>query len=123
MKRHIQAEIENQLHKGKVIVLYGARRVGKTFLSKQILEKQEKSGKKCSFINCELFEAKKNIETTNEQELKRYFGNADFVVLDEAQNIKNIGLVLKILVASIWQTKSGNRWWAGKENLFSIRCQ
>lgn len=97
MKRQIQKEIESQLYKGKVIILYGARRVGKTFLSKQILENQEKNGKKVLYINCELFEAKKNLETTNEQDLKRYLGNADLVVLDEAQHIRNIGLTLKIL--------------------------
>jgi uncharacterized protein len=98
MKRYIQEKIENQLYKGRVIVLYGARRVGKTFLSKQILKNQAKSGKKVLYINCELLDAKKNIETTNEQDLKKYLGNADFVVFDEAQHIKNIGLTLKILV-------------------------
>lgn len=98
MKRFLQDEIENQLYKDKVIILYGARRVGKTFLSKQILKNQEKNGKKVLYVNCELFEAKKNLETTNEQDLKAYLGNTDFVVLDEAQQIRNIGIVLKILI-------------------------
>lgn len=98
MKRHIQEEIEQNLYKGRVIVLYGARRVGKTFLSKQILESQEKAGKKTLYINCELFDAKQHLETTNEQELKKYLKDAEFVVLDEAQHIKSIGLILKILV-------------------------
>lgn len=98
MKRYLQEKIESQLYKGKVIVLYGARRVGKTFLSKQILENQVKAGKKILYVNCELLDAKKNLETTNEQDLKKYLGNVDFVVFDEAQHIKSIGLVLKILV-------------------------
>ena len=98
IKRHLAKEIENQLYKGKIAILYGARRVGKTFLSKQILEKQERAGKKCSYINCELINVKKNLETLNEQDLKKYLGEVDFVVLDEAQNIKNAGLVLKILI-------------------------
>ena len=40
MERFLQKEIENQLYKGKVIILYGARRIRKTFLSRQILESQ-----------------------------------------------------------------------------------
>lgn len=98
MKRCIQQKIENQLYKGKVIILYGARRVGKTFLSQQILENQKKEGKKVLYVNCELLDAQKNLETTNEQDLKKYLGNVDFVVLDEAQHIRSIGLILKILV-------------------------
>lgn len=98
MQRFLTEQIEKQLYKGKVIILYGARRVGKTYLSKQILQEQKKAGKKCLYVNCELLESKKNLETTNEQDLKKYLGNVDFVVLDEAQHIKNIGLTLKILV-------------------------
>lgn len=98
MKRYLQEKIEQNLYKGKVIVLYGARRTGKTFLSEQLIESQKKAGKKTLYINCELFDAKRKLETTNEQELKKHLGDADFVVFDEAQHIKNIGLVLKILV-------------------------
>jgi len=37
--RLIQESLEQNFHKGKIIVVYGARRVGKTTLMKQILEK------------------------------------------------------------------------------------
>ncbi|MBW6537743.1 MAG: AAA family ATPase [Mariniphaga sp.] len=49
-KRTIQNIIEKNLFKGKVIVIYGARRVGKTTLVKQILENYP-DGK---YINCVL---------------------------------------------------------------------
>ncbi len=97
-ERSIKLLIEKQLYKGKVIVLYGARRTGKTTLSKQILKEQELEGKKAKYYNCELLSVKSELETTNEQALKSFFGDKDIVVLDEAQNIENIGLALKILV-------------------------
>jgi uncharacterized protein len=93
IKRDIQTVIENQLFKGKVIIIYGPRRVGKTTLSRQLLENQEKS----RYINCELLENKTALETTNSNALKSFFGNYRLIVLDEAQHITDIGLILKIL--------------------------
>jgi len=98
VKRIIQEQIEKVLYKGKVIILYGARRVGKTTLSKHIVKTQEKAGKKCVYLNCESLNVKPRLETTNEIALKDYLGNNDLVVLDEAQNINKIGHVLKLLV-------------------------
>jgi predicted AAA+ superfamily ATPase len=93
IKREIQVLIENQLFKGKVIVIYGPRRVGKTTLSKQILENQDNS----RYINCELLENKTALETTNSSALKSYLGNYRLIVLDEAQHINDIGHILKII--------------------------
>ena len=42
--RTLQAKIEERLAPGKAVLIYGARRVGKTFLLKQICSKIE--GKK-----------------------------------------------------------------------------
>lgn len=111
-KRIIQEKIEHWLFKGKIIVIYGARQVGKTTLAKNILEKYARQDKEFvekdydlnrpdslyKYLNCELFTVKKALETTNEESLKSYLGNAKLVVLDEAQKIANIGLILKILI-------------------------
>jgi predicted AAA+ superfamily ATPase len=91
-------KISSVLYSGKVVIIYGARRTGKTTLSKEILKDQELQGKKTYYINCETLDAKRNLETTNERLLKSYLGNQDIVVLDEAQNIDNIGMTLKIIV-------------------------
>jgi predicted AAA+ superfamily ATPase len=93
IRREIQTVIENQLFKGKVIIIYGPRRVGKTTLSKQLIEKQEGS----RYLNCELLENKTSLETTNSSALKSFLGNYRLIVLDEAQHITDIGLILKIL--------------------------
>jgi predicted AAA+ superfamily ATPase len=92
--RDIQIKIEELLFKGKVIIIYGARRVGKTVLSKQILSKYDHS----LYINCEHLQNKQMLETTNSERLKDIIGEKRLIVLDEAQTVENIGLVLKIIV-------------------------
>ena len=94
ISRDIKSKIQNNLFKGKVIIIYGARRVGKTFLSKQIIEEEKKS----KYINCELLQNKTLLETTNSEKLKDIIGSHKLIVLDEAQSIMNIGMTLKIIV-------------------------
>lgn len=91
-QRIVQNVIEKNLFKGKVIVVYGARRVGKTTLMKQILEKFP-DGK---YVNCDLLQYKSALETTNSELLRDFTGNTKLLILDEAQNIKDIGKILKI---------------------------
>lgn len=91
--RIIEAQIEKNLFQGKVILLLGARRVGKTTLSKYILSKHSSS----KYINCELLQNKTVLETTNTEVLKKFLGEFKLIVLDEAQNIINIGQILKVL--------------------------
>jgi uncharacterized protein len=97
-KRSIQPIIENQLYKGKVIILYGARRTGKTFLCNQIISSQETKGVKTKYLSCETFSIKQKLQSTNELELKNYLQDSNLIILDEAQNVENIGLTLKLLV-------------------------
>jgi predicted AAA+ superfamily ATPase len=94
IKREIENHIQQNLFKGKVIIIYGARRVGKTTLVKQVLKEYPES----KYINCELLQYKTALETTNSEKLKDIIGNNKLMVLDEAQNIRDIGLILKIIV-------------------------
>lgn len=93
-ERTIYQTITDNLFKGKVIVIYGARRVGKTTLSMQLIENQASA----RYINCELLQNKTALETTNTELLRSFIGKANLVVLDEAQQINNIGMILKVLV-------------------------
>ncbi|MFA6047914.1 MAG: ATP-binding protein [Parcubacteria group bacterium] len=93
--RLITSSIENRLFKGKVIIIYGARQVGKTTLVKKILEKYSSSG---DYLNCELLSVRKGLSEPEAVKLKKFLGNYKIIVLDEAQNIPNIGLILKIIV-------------------------
>ncbi|MBD3232015.1 AAA family ATPase [Candidatus Dependentiae bacterium] len=93
--RKIYQKILNNLFQEKIIILYGPRRTGKTTLSKKILENFPD---KSRYINCELLENQEGLKTTNSIALKTFLGETKLIVLDEAQKIKNIGQILKILV-------------------------
>ena len=95
LPRLIQSQIEKRLFKGKVIIVYGARQVGKTTLVKQILDRY--NGKKL-YLNCELLSVRQRLSIPEAEKLKSYLGDHKLIVLDEAQKIDNIGLILKILI-------------------------
>ena len=93
--RLIQPQVESRFFKGKILVIYGARQVGKTTLTKQILEKYPHDG---LYLNCEILSTSQILTDAEPSNLRHYFGNKKLIVLDEAQKIKNIGLVLKTFV-------------------------
>jgi predicted AAA+ superfamily ATPase len=102
VSRTIIAQLEDQLFKGKVLILYGARRTGKTTLVKHLLTK---FSEKSAYINCELQEYKDALSTTNSGLLSEFIGNRELIIFDEAQHIANIGLVLKVLVDTFPQVQ------------------
>lgn len=91
--RIIGQEIDKRLFSGKAIIIFGARQVGKTSLL------EEKFGT----LNDVLWLEGDNIETQNLFEnftlsvAKTMLGDKKIVVIDEAQNILNIGMKLKII--------------------------
>jgi len=93
--RFIRKSIESWLFKGKIVIIYGARQVGKTTLSKQILDK---FGKDSLYLNCEIESVKDELSKAEPARIRSFFGNKKIVVLDEAQSIENIGRILKTFV-------------------------
>jgi len=93
-QRTLQAIIEKQLHKGKVIVIYGARQVGKTTLVQAIIGNNPTGA---LYLDCDLLRNREALEHQDEIKLKQFLGNVTLLVLDEAQRVRDIGLVLKIL--------------------------
>lgn len=75
----------------KVVLLLGARQVGKTTLIKSL----EQPGD--LFLNCDLKEQLGKINTTSFQELQKNLSGIKRLFIDEAQNLDNPGLTLKIL--------------------------
>ncbi|HAH36259.1 MAG TPA: ATPase [Algoriphagus sp.] len=93
--RKILSLIQKQLFKGKVIILYGARRTGKTTLVKKLVEDNPDDS---SYLNCELQENQDLLSNTNSILLKDFISKKKLIILDEAQHIPQIGLTLKVLV-------------------------
>ncbi|GHU10982.1 ATPase [Alphaproteobacteria bacterium] len=98
IERTIQKHIEENLFRGKVMVIFGTRRVGKTTLVRQILNRYQTLGKRCAYFNCESFDVREKIETTNFQKIEAFLKPYDLIALDEAQYIETIGRSLKIMV-------------------------
>lgn len=98
IKREIQKSIESKLFKGKLIVIYGARQVGKTTLIKEI-------GKKYAddqvYLNCDETDIRGLLTDTTSTKLKNLVGAKKLVLIDEAQRVKNIGITLKLFADEI----------------------
>jgi uncharacterized protein len=90
--RILQKSLEEQLFKGKTILLTGARQTGKTHLVKNIVQKYEGA-----YYNCEIQEVKDLLESTSITTLARLVPKSKLIVFDEAQDIDDIGKKLKIL--------------------------
>lgn len=96
-----QKQIENlrQLIKpGKVMVIYGPRRVGKTTLLKKYLEKENNS---VLFVNGDDIIVRQYLESQSIQTLRDFVGDHRLLVVDEAQYVEKIGLNLKLIVDHI----------------------
>ncbi len=95
IQRSIEKSLKERLFKGKIIVLYGARQVGKTTLVKKILADFDSSS---GYFNCEEVSAQDGLAVADSRKLHAFLGNHKVVVLDEAQYIPDIGLKLKLLI-------------------------
>ena len=90
------------MFKGKIVVIYGARQVGKTTLVKLILGKYPESS---GYFNCDEPDIRSALTEKTSTELKAFLGSKKLIVLDEAQRVKNIGLTLKLLADNFPETQ------------------
>ena len=96
IERDLKAVLDSKMGKGKVLLLIGPRQVGKTTLLKNMLESVS-SEKKVQFWNCDESDVRQFLSEANSAKLKSFVGNSDFIVIDEAQRVKDIGLTIKLL--------------------------
>ena len=92
IERLLKNQIENKLFKGKAIVVYGARQVGKSSLLKHLFVKRPD----VIWIDGDLAESQILFENLTVSSAKMLIGNAKILIVDEAQSIANIGSKLKI---------------------------
>lgn len=82
---------------GKIILVLGARQVGKTTLVKDIGKRLETEGKKVLYLNCDLAEDNGAVNTNSKAVLEKLLSGVDVLLIDEAQRLDNPGLTLKII--------------------------
>lgn len=96
IQRDIQPQIEAKLFQGKIIIVYGPRRVGKTTLVHALLEKFPPEDSR--YLSCDEPDVRRALTDKTSTELVSYLGRKKMIVLDEAQRVKNIGITLKLLI-------------------------
>lgn len=92
--RIIEAQIAQDLcDTNKIIILYGPRQVGKTTLVKKLL----KSHPNALSINADQLVYNEAFSARDLRKMQELIGTKSLLFIDEAQNIKDIGINLKIL--------------------------
>jgi predicted AAA+ superfamily ATPase len=95
--RQLEKDLRAKLHKGKVIILLGGRQTGKTTLLRIITETR----KDTLWLNADEPDIKILIENANSTRLKTYFGKNKIIIIDEAQQVTDIGKKLKLLTDTL----------------------
>lgn len=96
VERTLEKSLRSKLGKGRVLVIYGPRRVGKTTLAVKLL-KEAPAGDQL-YLNCDELATQDALKPTTLAALERTIGQAKRIVIDEAQRVENIGLSLKLLI-------------------------
>ncbi|MFW5719707.1 MAG: ATP-binding protein [Candidatus Dojkabacteria bacterium] len=95
IKRKLFNEIYNQAQRGdKIVIVYGARQVGKTTLVQSIVDQ---SGVESLVINADELTYHEILSSRDSRQLRSLIEGYDLIFIDEAQRIENIGINLKII--------------------------
>jgi predicted AAA+ superfamily ATPase len=97
-ERAVLRDFESKLKPNKVLILLGARRVGKTKLIKKYLETTKE---KFLQLNGEDLNDARLLEDRSVSNYSKLLQGISILVIDEAQNIAEIGLILKFIVDQI----------------------
>ena len=97
LQRLLLSQLQDALIPGKVLVLYGPRQVGKTTLANDLLSTVSLRSR---FVNADELIYREALASQSRQKLGEVLGDAELLVIDEAQRVPEIGLNLKILIDS-----------------------
>ena len=92
IRRLLQDKIEERMFSGKVIIVIGARQVGKSTLFNMVLEGRQEPVLQ---LNCDEPEVREMLAGMNSQELRLLIAGNKIVMIDEAQRVDRIGMTLK----------------------------
>jgi len=95
--RILEERIKSKLGTGKIILLFGARQLGKTTLLKQLFP----STPDTLWLNGDEPDIQALLEGATSSRLRQLFAGKSLIILDEAQRISEIGLKLKLAADNI----------------------
>lgn len=91
IQRQIESNLKQDFGQGKVILLLGARQVGKTTM----IEALSHGASDVLMLNCDDLEDVLLIEGKSTTELRALLSPYQYVFIDEAQRVRDIGLTIK----------------------------
>jgi len=94
IKRYLWEKIEENLKKRKIILIFGARQVGKTTLVREFLSEYAK--KNTQYLNGDFSDDQERLGSVSRSMVKQ-FEKLQLLVIDEAQSIPQIGMKLKVI--------------------------
>ncbi len=94
-QRKLSTTLQKWMFRGKVLIITGARQVGKTTMLLSFLSEKSNS---TLYINAEEPANKRLFDDLSVPKLKELIGENEIIIIDEAQQILNIGLCLKMMV-------------------------
>lgn len=100
--RSITSPITKHLNSGKVILVFGPRRAGKTTLLKHLREKLKLETR---WINAEDARFYDILSTRRTDRLAGMLGKAELLIIDEAQRVPEVGDSLKLMIDSFPKLK------------------
>lgn len=93
--------LKKLLSPNKVIVVYGARRTGKTTLLQHFIKNADIAKDKIISVNGDDIEVRHYLESRSVNKLTDFIGKKKLLIIDEAQYISKIGWNLKLIVDNI----------------------
>lgn len=98
IRRILQDKIVDRLAPGKAVLIFGARRVGKTVMMRNIVS--EYAGR-VMMLNGEDYDTLALLENRTVSNYRHLLEGIELLAIDEAQNVPHIGDILKLIVDEI----------------------
>lgn len=102
INRTISEEFYQSLEGREIVILYGARKIGKTSFLKRFIEESPLSA---TYLNCENPYVEDALAKKNLHIIKALFGKYKYICLDEAQRVEDIGSVLNLIYEELCDYK------------------
>ncbi|MCX6250077.1 MAG: AAA family ATPase [Bacteroidetes bacterium] len=98
IKRSLTKIIQDRMFDGKAIIILGARQTGKTTLVREFLNEP---GGRSLYLNCDEPAVRNVLDGVSTAKWRQLIGHSKIVIIDEAQQIKDIGIKLKLVTDQI----------------------
>ena len=100
IRRKLADVLKENFFRGKILAVMGARQTGKTTLMEQLDIPQNETLR----FNCDDHRDQERLEHPTFADIHDMFDNIRYVIIDEAQRVKDIGLTLK-MIADTYKNK------------------